>query len=263
MSVAIEELAGVKMFVSIPCYNCEINSNTVMGLMQLASLARAYNVQITMNFLHDSLVTRVRNRMADLFLASDATHHVLIDSDIEFQAADILKLISMKKEFIAAPYPKKQINWKRIKGVVQQNPNIDPASLEKLGGDFVINMVKKPDEGTSQIMIANLNEVTDAGTGFMIIQRSVYEKMISSGEAKGYTPMDDEPSFSGPKIYDFFRADIDADTNNYLSEDYWFCRVWKKIGGQVWVAPWVRLNHWGMYKFTGDLVAIAETCVNL
>ena len=263
MSVLIEEFKNANLFVSVPCYDCQINSNTVIGLMQLSSLARAYDLQITMNFLHDSLVTRVRNRMADLFLASPCTHHVLIDSDIEFQAADILKLVALDKEFIAAPYPKKQINWKRIKGAVQQHPEIEPSMLEKIGADFVLNIVKKTDDGMTQLQLAELNEVTDAGTGFMVIKRSVYEKMIASGQVKAYKPMDDEPSFSGPTIYDFFRADLCPETNNYLSEDYWFTRMWKRIGGEVWLAPWVKLNHWGLFCFRGDLLSIAETQVNL
>jgi hypothetical protein len=47
-------------------------------------------------------------------------------------------------------------------------------------------------------------------------------------------------------------------TRRYLSEDYFFCRnVWR-IGGQVWLAPWIQLSHTGTYTFGGSLAALAQ-----
>jgi hypothetical protein len=261
--VIIDQLKGKSLFISTPTYNCTLSSNYAMSLLQLTSLCRAYEVPCTVNLLHDSLVTRVRNRQADMFLASEYTHHMLIDSDIEFTAADVLKMLMMDKPFIAAPYPKKQINWRRIKDVVLKNPDFDHAHLDKMVGDYVINLVKVPDQGNTLLQVMELNSITDTGTGFMLLAREVYEKLIATGEAKSYVPMQDEPSFYGPEIYDFFRADVDEETRNYLSEDYWICRKWKKVGGDVWLAPWIQLTHWGLYAYRGNLLAIAETGVQM
>lgn len=258
----VDELAGKSLFLTTPVYNLTCLSPYVNGLLSLASLCRAYEVPLSINFMHDSLVTRARNRQADLFLSSTFTHQMLIDSDIEFQAADILKMLTLNEEFIAAPYPKKQINWSRVKKAVTIDHNIPVDRLDKVCGDFVINIVGKTEkEKVAQISLDTLNEVTDAGTGFMLINRSVYEKMIDSGKVQSYIPMSDEPSFYGPEIYDFYRAEIDPATKNYLSEDYWFTRMWKSLGGKVWMAPWVTLKHWGIYSYSGSLLAVAESGV--
>ena len=261
MGVSVSELTGKSVFLSVPCYACQLSSNLAVRLLEFASLCRAYDVGLTFNFLSDSLVTRVRNRCSDMFLASDCSHHCLIDSDVEFNPGDLLRLLSLDKEFIAAPYPKKQINWRRIKDVCLKHPDFDPAHLDKMGGDYVINLVKVPNEGNTTLNVTELNSITDAGTGFMLLKRSVYEKLIAAGEAKSYVPMQDEPSFYGPEIFDFFKAEVDSETRNYLSEDYSFCRSFKRIGGEIWLAPWVNLTHWGLYGFRGSMQAIAETGV--
>jgi hypothetical protein len=228
-------------------------------LLNLASLCRAYEVPLQINFVHDSLVTRARNRQADLFLASGCTHQMFIDSDIEFDGADVLKLLTMNEEFVCGPYPKKTTNWDRAKRAIKINPDIDAKELDALCGDFVFNVVGK--QTSPHIMtldLGKLNEITDAGTGFMLIARTVYDKIIASGKVEAYTIMSDEQSFAGPKVYDFFRAAVDPETNYYLSEDYYFSRLWKSIGGTVWMAPWVQLKHWGFHCFSGNLMALAE-----
>jgi hypothetical protein len=259
--VRVDQLAGKSLFLTTPVYNLNCLSPYVNGLLALSSLCRAYEVPLSINFMHDSLVTRARNRQADLFLSSTFTHQMLIDGDIEFQAADVLKLLTLDEEFIAAPYPKKQINWSRAKKAIVLNREIDVDMLDKLCGDFVVNIVGKTEDRVTQIKLDTLNEVTDAGTGFMLLNRSVYTKMIDAGKVKSYAPMSDEPSFYGPEIYDFFRADIDPETKHYLSEDYYFSRLWKSMGGKVWMAPWVNLVHWGIYSYRGSLSAVAESGV--
>jgi len=56
--------------------------------------------------------------------------------------------------------------------------------------------------------------------------------------------------------YAFFDTMIDEDENGdnrYLSEDYTFCRLWQKMGGEIWMDPNTKLNHVGSYTFEGDL----------
>jgi hypothetical protein len=36
-----------------------------------------------------------------------------------------------------------------------------------------------------------------------------------------------------------------------LSEDYHFCRKWRSLGGQVYAAPWIAVDHAGEYIFSG------------
>jgi hypothetical protein len=49
--------------------------------------------------------------------------------------------------------------------------------------------------------------------------------------------------------YALFDTMIDEETGEYLSEDYAFCRRWRKLGGKVWLDTESRLVHIGNYEF--------------
>jgi hypothetical protein len=37
-----------------------------------------------------------------------------------------------------------------------------------------------------------------------------------------------------------------------------FCQLWRKLGGQIWLCPWMRTDHIGTYHFKGDMPAVAN-----
>jgi hypothetical protein len=47
-------------------------------------------------------------------------------------------------------------------------------------------------------------------------------------------------------------------SERYLSEDYMFCQMWRKIGGSIWLCPWMKTAHIGTYHFQGDMPAVAN-----
>jgi hypothetical protein len=51
----------------------------------------------------------------------------------------------------------------------------------------------------------------------------------------------------------FFDCMIDPDSGRYLYEDYTFCRLWRDIGGKVFVDVQCKLMHLGQHVFRGDL----------
>ena len=51
---------------------------------------------------------------------------------------------------------------------------------------------------------------------------------------------------------------IDPDSERYLSEDYMFCQWWRKIGGQIFLCPWMKTQHIGTYAFSGNMPKVAE-----
>ena len=55
------------------------------------------------------------------------------------------------------------------------------------------------------------------------------------------------------RIYNFFSISIEEGTERLLSEDYFFCLEWRKIGGKVYAAPWMTPGHIGTYIFEGHL----------
>jgi hypothetical protein len=39
-----------------------------------------------------------------------------------------------------------------------------------------------------------------------------------------------------------------------LSEDFYFCRQWQKLGNKVYAAPWIHITHAGEYEFAGSFI---------
>ena len=60
------------------------------------------------------------------------------------------------------------------------------------------------------------------------------------------------------KIGMYFQADIDPESERYLSEDYWFCQYARKANMKIWMCPWMHLQHAGFYTFGGKLAALAS-----
>ena len=76
-----------------------------------------------------------------------------------------------------------------------------------------------------------------AGTGFMLMKRSVFEQMMAGLPRNALSP----PRTTGPtpnpspNQYALFDCIIEKETGHYLSEDYTFCKRWRAIGGKVWL----------------------------
>jgi hypothetical protein len=106
-------------------------------------------------------------------------------------------------------------------------------------------------------LVNGLIEVLDAGTGFMLVKRGVFERFIKEYPETSYirdmTSLNPDGSIdrATDQQYAFFDGSIDEESNRYLSEDYTFCRRWQKIDGKIWTDPEIVLNHVGTHVFRG------------
>ena len=90
-----------------------------------------------------------------------------------------------------------------------------------------------------------------APTGFMLIQRQVFLKMIEAYPQSKITKMLDIKPNVLEWMYDFFPVYVDDGV--LLSEDYGFCRRWRALGRRVWADPDVELYHIGRKAYYGRL----------
>jgi|SRR5215469_416396 len=266
--INIEGLTGKKLVVCTPMYGASCTGFYLQSMLMLASLCTSYGVRLRTVVLGDSLVTRARNRCVDVFKSltdgEDDAPLMFIDADVQFNAADVLKLMLMNKDMIGALYPLKQLNWKRVVNILKREPSFAPEKLSKAACDYVFNFQIPPGEKNGKIDVSQPTLVRDIGTGFVMIRRKVFTAIEESGMAKTYGPCSNEEIFSGERVFDHFPAGIDnelgvGEDGVYLSEDWVFCRRWQKLGGEVYACPWIKLAHFGMMGFEGDLVALAES----
>jgi hypothetical protein len=151
---------------------------------------------------------------------------------------------------IGASYPKKRINWAWVREAVRRNPDVEPELLALAGQEHVI----KPLPGQEHFDIMNLQEVEYLGTGLMLIKREVLVKLTEGLlRDQWYTDTEAEPG-RAHKNWDFFPSGL-GDSNDYLSEDFRFCKLVRDQGMSIWLAPWVRTQHQGVTTFYGDMRA--------
>jgi hypothetical protein len=260
----VNELKKVKLFIATPMYGGMAHGLYVKSSLDMQNVMSKYGVETKFSFLfNESLITRARNYLVDEFLRTECTHMLFIDSDINYNAQDVLAMLALDKDIIGGPYPKKSINWKNIAYAIRNNPNIKDSELENLVGEYVFNVVK----GTTQFSVTEPLEVMEIGTGYMLIKREVFDKMKDAYPQIHYKPDHvGQANFDGSRyIHAFFDTVIDykdsitgGGSDRYLSEDYMFCQMWRKIGGKIYLCPWVKTQHVGTYAFTGNMGAVAN-----
>lgn len=209
------------------------------SLERLFEKCRQHGVQYQYEFIYsDSLITRARNDLVHSFLKSDATHLLFIDADIVFNEDAVFRMLSENKSFLCGLYPKKHINWDQVYAAAQQNT---PAEYLKIAAsEYVFNPVDKNCTITSDEQ--NLISVQNAGTGFMLLTKDVFSKLKPCVPSyKGVFANE------GETVYDFFGLGICPNTNELLSEDYNFCRLWRQLGEEIFIAPWALCKHVGRY----------------
>jgi len=260
--IDIGELRKRKLFVATPMYGGQCTGQYMKSMLDLSNVCNQLGIQMQFfSIFNESLITRARNYCADQFMRSDYTHFMFIDADIEFDPKDVLLFLSeaedgSDKDILCGPYPKKNISWEKVvaavnKGFADENPNF----LDRVVGDFVFNPVK-----SGAVPLNQPFEVMESGTGFMMIRRHVFEKMNEAYPHLRYRPDHvRNKDFDGTReIMAYFDTPICPETRRYLSEDYAFCQNARKIGLKVWLYPWLKINHYGTHRFTGDLVSIAQ-----
>ena len=264
IKVELEKLKKNKLFIATPMYGGMAHGLYIKSCLDLQTTMNKYGIETKFSFLfNESLITRARNYLVDEFLRSDNTHMLFIDADIHFNPQDVLALMALDKDVIGGPYPKKSINWGNVVAAARQHPNTDPREFEQLVGEYVFNVVK----GTSQFSVTEPLEVMEIGTGYMMVKREVFEKMEKEYPSIRYKPDHvGQANFDGSRyIHAYFDTVIDTKesivgggSDRYLSEDYMFCQMWRKMGGQIFLCPWMKTQHIGTYAFTGNMPAVAQ-----
>ena len=233
----------IHLVIGTPMYGGMCTSEYTQSLLNLSESAnKSDGVKLTTIFLgNESLIQRGRNTIAHHFMnLPDATHLLFIDADIKFRVEDIVKMIQADKSLIIGPVALKGYNWDEIRSAAI-NGEYD---IQRTGGVFNIN--KLPD-----IDMVDENEpfeIEHGGNAFMMIRRDVFETL------KPHTPIYTNGGRSlpdGVEIKDYFRVEINKDTNHLLSEDYFLCHSYRQVGGKVWCAPWVETGHFGSHLFNG------------
>jgi len=244
-------LSAIRPFVATPSHSGALSSLYVRSLLGLVNLAWTQGFAMQTRFLDgDSLVPRARNRLVAEFMADARwTHLFWIDADIGFEPEAALRLLLAGREVVAGVYPHKTEGWP-AEGLAQALPaGSTREDFAARHASYAFN----PLPGAQRADEDGFVEVLDAPTGFMLIARTVLERLSAAMPELRYTPDAGAHANAHLPHWRFFDTLAEPGNGRYLSEDYAFCRRWQQLGGRVYADVQSRLVHQGTQDFRGDL----------
>jgi hypothetical protein len=154
----------MKLHIATPMYGGNCTAGYTSSVINLSRILPFEHNFVT----NESLVTRARNMLAHVFLASDCTHLLFIDADVAFDAQGILQMVESGKDVIGGLYAKKHIDWNRAHAAAMQG-----ASPHQMAASALTYYVR----GKADLNSIAPVEVDSIGTGLMLIKRDVFEAM--------------------------------------------------------------------------------------
>lgn len=163
----------------------------------------------------DALIGRSRSVVATRFLEQhEADVLLFIDSDIEFNDMQVLKLLQAQKD----------------------NYNCIGGGYLRTDGKMAVKTILGQD--TDTMRQGQIYEVVYVPAGFMSISRRLLQDMVTKLEL----PLlgKDDPEM---RCYPFFESGRDIQDMVYLSEDWDFCCKVKQVGTKVYWHTGVLVTH--------------------
>lgn len=223
----------MSLLICTPAYGGQVTLAYMYSCLMLKEeLLRAGIEHDWLTTADESLITRARNTQVATFLNhTDYERMIFIDADIEFTPEDVSKLWNLDVDVAVAAYPMKR-------------PDKPPLSAWENG-----SLVKL--EGREEPF-----EVEYAGTGFMMIKRTVFETLrtripsLRYRETSGITLKESDcwGFFDQERTYVSEGRDMIPIS---LPEDFSFCKRWRELDGKIMLDPTIHLKHWGSWCYEG------------
>ena len=257
-----------KIMIGTPAYGGQCFTSYALSLLNSTKFCSQHNVHIEPCFItNESLIPRGRNTVVAKFLNDPTlTHLLFIDADVSWSPGTIVRLLNHKKDIVGAFYPKKGYEWSKLLKNKEVLATLNKADKEgrDLTNDemrqirtklmsFVVNLE------TGKTGVRNgLLQVKHLGTGFMMIERHVLEKIADALPELKY---DDDINIlnesENKHLFAFFNTEIHklSAKRHFLSEDYLFCKRWTDMGGEIFGDVNVPLTHTGTHSFAGHFAS--------
>lgn len=208
------------VLICTPSYSGELSTNYVSALCNTIALLTQNKIGCAWGtIVGNCYVTAARDLLAGKFLTSDASHMLFIDADMSWTADAVMKLLKMDKDIAVGAYTTRSDHDRRW-------------TFRTIPG-------KKLDEN-------GLVEIAGAGTGFMLIKRSVFTDLLNKTVRTVYKSGNPDDGL----VHEFFPTKNTG--GNWVSEDYVFCDEVRAHGKEIWLDTTIDLHHKGIYWYTAD-----------
>lgn len=200
----------MKISVGIPVYDGKLSFHLAGCLLTETRIAQMMGDELTVRFLPSCTnLAMGRNQIVKEFLASDEDRLVFVDADVTFAPGSLVKLAHFDGDVIGGAYPYK-------------DPKEERYPVAFLGGEIWCDK-------------QGLIEVLMVPTGFLSLSRDTFKKFRDTHPDRTYESR-------GELSYAYFQ--IPYRDGELYTEDAYFCREWREMGGKIHLYPEINLTHW-------------------
>lgn len=218
------DFTGMKIMLACPAGDGRFDRVFMRSFVQTRDAVKFFGGNLILAELpYQSAVDVARNTLFGEFLRSDCTHCVWINSDQGWTVKDFIRLLVVKKDFVAAAGIKKS-----------SIPSFAVNNSDAFGNAKNINNIS--DQG--------LIEVTHVGFAFACTTKHWAIRMSQMYADLAYD------NLTRATDYGIFMPLIL--NRRYMAEDFAACQRWLDIGGKIYIAPEISLEHVGAKVFKGD-----------
>jgi len=214
------------LVIATPAYGGQVTSPFLLSMVRTVTLCiqKGISHQVHIN-AGDSFIPRARALLVAKFLQTDASHFLMIDADMSWQAEDVVKLLLHDKDIVCGAYRQKipEVRW---------NFCLEPSAH----GETICEVA------------SGLVRISGAGAGFMLVKREAIERMIAAAPETRFVHTGNETPLDA---WDLF-GPVGTINGTFYGEDIAFCNRWRHLGGEIWLDPSVQLGHHGITAYTAD-----------
>jgi hypothetical protein len=218
-TVATVKTEDINLVIGVPMQDETVDiafhSSINRTITSFGELGIKLNVLQTSGGSH---IGKARERVLWEAMAFNPTHIMFIDADMGWEPNQITRLLCADHEFSAVAGVKKVDELKICANFLEQQNLHDKSKFL---------------------------EVRDVGFAFVMLKRSVIEKMCAAYPELAYNAGKDKTEFA------LFLDMIDD--RERLSEDFSFCRRWRAMGGKIWLDADQGIIHAGRKQYTGKV----------
>jgi glycosyltransferase involved in cell wall biosynthesis len=221
----LEEITKKKVLIATPAYDRKVDVPYMMSILDTVRILEVEGYEVHVQIpMQGALLVHARNQILQRFMDLECDYALLVDSDLGWDPQAVLRLIAADKEFSGGVYPARDGKGYKFHAHTEEDGRV----------------IRCPETG--------LLKMEAIPAGFMLIKRSVVEKMQQKFpelryEPKNSTPMDAD-ILSVSSGYCLFNTEV-AD-GRFWGEDFVFCRRARECGIDIWVDPTIFFNHNGI-----------------
>jgi len=243
--ISVHFESGTRILIASPTYDGSVRSEYMRSILRLTEELREREVAWQLLLEPATLLHTMRSVMASLVLQDDAYSHLLfVDTDLDFQAASVVKMLAADREVIGCAYPYRTVP-------LHETVTTADRTLRQVIAGKVPYAITLP-EGISNLNVVHgICEVASIGTGLLLIRRSALEALAASGQIGRFvTTFPYSQWYHCSHYYGFF-SHMQADGCDY-GEDYSFCRRWREIcAGRIHALVADEVGHIGPLPVLG------------